>query len=85
MSIKKQFENTFIVHTKRQAKGYSLEKDREFFSVPVQVVPFYCELETRWLYVKSPLQGNCVYPVMKKFLKTEWKLSVSEQKSARRI
>lgn len=76
----------FISMPKRDLGSFKYEADREFFSVPVQVIPVCCELRTRLLWVWSPLQGDAVvYPVEPINLKREHQLMRRQQNVARRI
>lgn len=75
----------FIVHSKRSLKGFT-DVGREFFSVPVEVEVIACHVDYRELVtVRSPLQGNAVYPCLKVRLKGERSLTRRQLRSARRI
>lgn len=76
----------FISIPKRELTGFVHDSDREFFSVPVEVVPVCCDINTKVLTVWSPLQGHdVVYPVNREVLRTEFQLMRRQRDAARRI
>jgi hypothetical protein len=75
----------FLVHTKRSLKGFT-EAAQAFFSVPVEVEVIACHVDYRdMVTVRSPLQGNALYPCLKARLKGEMSLTRRQLRSARRI
>lgn len=75
----------FIITTATDRKSYQRQSDRLFFSVPVQVIPRFCDISTRLIYCESPLQSGEFYPVDSANLKPEFRLSKKQRESARRI
>lgn len=75
----------FIVTSNAERRSYAHNHDRAFFSVPVQVVPEFCDMRTRLIYCRSPLQGDIVYPVHSDNLKPERMLTRRMREHARRI
>lgn len=77
--------NYFIRCTPAMVRSYTFAADREFFSVPVQVLLSHCEISSRFTYVVSPLQGGACYPVEASSLKRESQLTDKQRAAARRI
>lgn len=75
----------FIVTSTKDLSRFVNQSDRDFFSVPVEVVPHHTRLATRMLYVESPLQGGVIYPVLKTSLKRGYSLTNRQRASARTI
>lgn len=75
----------FLSVPKMDLKCFAMVEDREFFSVPVEVVPLYCNILTRFVYVKSPLQGGIVYPVSEGCLRKRHQLTKVQLRDARYI
>ena len=76
--------NVFIVLKPSARRSMIHESDREFFSAPVQVFPSHCNLDTKQLYVRSPLQNGAVYPCDRSALKSEYQLTNKQRAAARR-
>ncbi len=75
----------FIVTTARQREGFAFKTDRDFFSVPVEVVPAYTDVATHMLYVQSPLQNDVTYPVAAGSLRLGRVLTQKQRAAARLI
>jgi len=75
----------FLVVKSSDLQGYKNQSDRDFFAVPVEVIPHSCDRNTRMLYVRSPLQNDVVYPVDRHDIKSEFRLTKKQLQSARTI
>ena len=75
----------FLVTPKDYLTSFTLQKDRDFFSGPIQVEPFACTLGTKrdhLLYVQELVRDER-YPVNPKNLRYWHQLSCKQQKAAR--
>lgn len=59
---------TYLTTPKNLIHLFILKADREYFSQPVAVEPLYCELSTRFTFVRDPKRG-VTYPVDPRNLK----------------
>ncbi len=76
----------FVSMAKKDTLSFQRQTDREFFSVPVQVIPLFCDLQNRMTHVWSPLQGgSVVYPVSKENLKCDHQLMNRQRDAARLV